>query len=400
MGQASESVLYSFGSNSTDGTYPIGGLLFDSAGNLYGTTTGGGQYCHSSGYYGCGTVYKLSPSATGWNETVLYNFCTTGNENSCPDGAQPQDGLIFDAVGNLYGTTESGGATGFGTVFELSPPSLPGAQWTETVLWTFGGQKKGDGAYPSDGKLNWDKHGNLYGTTIVGGKENLGTVFELSASSGEWNESVLHSFDGADGNFPWFGVAIDQSGNLYGTTNIGGIVNTYSVCASGCGLVYQLKPSNHGWTETVLYKFDGNDGARPYSPISIDQSGNLYGTFEYGGNSVGCEYGCGGVFKLSPNGTGGLTKYSFDFDGQNGSNPESGVLVDNASGALFGTTGGEVYLIQGKKETVLYQFCSQPYCTDGESPQGGTLISRGNALYGVTVDGGANQEGVVFSISK
>jgi uncharacterized repeat protein (TIGR03803 family) len=401
LGQATETVLYSFGNGPTDGLAPIGGLLFDSAGNIYGTTTSGGQYCQDNG--GCGTVYELVPSAGGWSETVLYSFCITGNSETCPDGAYPQAGLVSDAAGDLYGTTQVGGA-GFGTVFELTPPSIPGAAWIETVLWAFSGPKHGDGANPFQGKLNWDKAGNLYGTTVAGGTHNRGAVFELSPKlGGGWNETVLHSFDGDDGDGPLFGVAIDSSGNLYGTTNVGGIVNNLSFCESGCGLVYELTPSNDTWTETVLYRFNGKSGARPYSAISIDQSGNLYATFEYGGTLGECgDDGCGGVLKLSPNGMGGGARYSFLFDGQNGANPMSGVLVDSMTKTVFGTTwwGNDVYMIQGKKETVVYQFCSQVYCTDGDSPVGGILVSRGGQLYGVTSSGGANNEGVVFSISR
>jgi uncharacterized repeat protein (TIGR03803 family) len=331
----------------------------------------------------------------GWNETVLYSFCATGNENTCSDGAEPSGGLILDAAGNLYGTTSFGGS-GLGTVFELSPPSIPRGTWTETVLWTFSGSRGGDGAYPLYGRLNRDKTGNLYGSTIAGGTQNLGTVFELSPIlGGGWNEKILHSFDGNNGSSPEFGVAIDQSGDLFGTTNSGGIVNSYSFCAGGCGLVYELKTSGVKWTETVVYKFDGKTGAQPYSAVSIDQLGNLYGTFEYGGSVGNCfaNDGCGGIFKLSPNGSGGVTQYSFLFDGQDGGNPESGVLVDGSTGDIFGTTlwGNNIYMIKGRKETVLYQFCSLTDCEDGEYPEGGTLVSHAEALYGVTLDGGAKR---------
>jgi uncharacterized repeat protein (TIGR03803 family) len=398
FGQAKETVLYSFGASPIDAAEPTGGLLLDSAGNIYGTTFVGGSNCQDLG--GCGTVYELSPSAGGWTETVLYNFCTTGDPFTCPDGAEPAAGLIWDDAGNLYGTTQLGG-TGYGTVFELTRPLAQGGSWTEMVIWAFGGPKKGDGASPYLGKLHWDTAGNLYDTTGAGGAYNRGTVYELSLEAGGgWNETILHSFRGDDGAIPFFGVVVDGSGNLYGTTNEGGIVNGSS-CPNGCGTVFELSPSGNGWSESV-YKFNGKTGTRPYSPLSGDELGSLYGTTEYGGEP-GCDAnGCGGVFKFSPNGTGGWTLHTFLFDGQDGGNPETGVVIDSKTGTQFGTTewGDNVFMIQGNKETVLYQFCSQPNCEDGSNPQGGLLLLNAGQLYGTTLLGGANQAGVVFTISR
>jgi len=395
FGQAPETVLYSFGGYLGDGLGPLGGPVFDSAGNIYGTTLSGGPVSGCPGDSGCGTVFELSPSSGGWTETVLYNFCTTGNPSTCPDGAEPFSGLIFDKSGNLYGTTYTGGA-GYGTVFELSPPSS-GGSWTESVLWTFTG-KAGDGAKPEYGKLNWDAAGNLYGTTTEGGAYNHGTVFELSPQSGGvWTETILHSFDRSDGAAPLFGVAIDGSGNLYGTAELGGNGNG---CDHGCGTVYELSPSGNSWVYTVLYKFNQSTGAFPNSPISIDSAGNLYGTVYQGGVS-GCNSTCGGIFKLAPKPGGGITKYTALFDGQNGGNPLSGVLLEEELGVAFGTTlwGNNVYEIKGKSAATIYQFCSLPGCADGRTPQGGILQGRSGKLYGVTEQGGAYGGGVVFSIS-
>jgi uncharacterized repeat protein (TIGR03803 family) len=385
-GQATETVLWNFG-NDGDGAGPSGRLIFDASGNIFGTTEGGGTNCVSNG--GCGTVFELSPSANGWIETVLYDFCSA---TSCSDGSTPFAGLVFDKQGNLYGTTYMGGSNDAGTVFELSPPSAQGGQWTEIVLWNFGSSLT-DGIYPYLGALNWDTAGNLYGTTYGGGANNQGTIFELSPnSSGGWTEAVIHHFGGQDGSFPAFGVAIDNAGNLYGTTKDGGSANL--------GLVYRLSPSSSGdWKETVVYTFKGQNGANPVSTINIDSAGNLYGTFSTGGRGS-CDFGiCGGVFRLSPEGD-GMSESSFFFDGEDGGNPFSGVLLDNRTGTLFGTTqgGNDVYAIQGTKETVLYTFCSQPHCADGLYP--GPLNFRGDKLYGATGDGGIYENsGVIFSLT-
>jgi uncharacterized repeat protein (TIGR03803 family) len=399
--QSSETVLYSFGANPDDGTFPMGGLLFDPAGNLYGITNGGGQYCENIG--GCGTVYELSPAVgSGWTETILYSFCNTGNPFTCPDGSGPLAGLIMDVSGNLYGTTYFGGTSGYGTVFRLSPPSGGIGNWTETVLWNFAPNEKNNGSAPGFGKLNMDGAGNIYGTTSQGGLKNRGIVFELSpAGDGSYNASILHSFSGPDGALPQYGVAINKTGNLYGTTQLGG----NPACtggAGGCGLVYELTASNGKWAESVLYKFNGITGLYPISPISIDDGGNLYGTFEAGGKA-GCFLGtCGGVFKLAPKAGGGGTKYTFLFSGQDGGAPTSGVLIGNNN--LFGTTAnggpGVVFTLKGQNETVLYNFCSLPNCADGYGPLFGTLADRSGLLYGVTSEGGANGLGVVYSLTK
>jgi uncharacterized repeat protein (TIGR03803 family) len=223
---AQERVLHSFGSGPDDGSTPVAGLIFDAAGNLYSTTSGGGTY-------GPGTVFELTPAGT---ETVLYSFGAFG------DGVSPYAGLIFDAAGNLYGTTYGGGAyqcslgAGCGTVFELSPNGTGG--WTETVLHSFGNGT--DGAIPSAG-LIFDAAGNLYGTTAYGGDyggyNGDGTVFELSPNgSGGWTETVLHNFhyNGTDGVSPYAGLIFDAAGNLYGTTREGG--------TSSYGTVFEITP--------------------------------------------------------------------------------------------------------------------------------------------------------------
>src|ERR1019366_934096 len=213
-------VLYSFIHNGTDGGFPQAGLIFDAAGNLYGTTSEGGTSSSCSG--GCGTVFELTPTAGGgWTEKVLHNFNSNGT-----DGANPYAGLIFDAAGNLYGTTTVGGTYYYGTVFELTPTA--GGGWTEKVLHSFN-YNGTDGNNPQ-ASLTIDAAGNLYGTTSGGGTYGnyKGTVFELTpAAGGDWTETVLHNFVGPDGAAPLAGLIFDAAGNLYGTTSGGG---TYYLC--------------------------------------------------------------------------------------------------------------------------------------------------------------------------
>ena len=237
---------------------------------------------------------------------MLYSF--TGS-----DGSEPFAGLIADSSGNLYGTTQSGGASGgHGVVFKLSPSG------TETVLHTFTGGS--DGGIPRAGLIA-DTGGNLYGTTAGGGASNAGTVFKLSPSG---TETVLYSFTGSDGSGPFAGLIADSSGNLYGTTQSGG-------ASGGHGVVFKLSP---GGTETVLYSFTGgSDGGTPRAGLIADSSGNLYGTTQFGGPGCG-GVGCGVVFKLSPSGT---ETVLYSFTGSDGSGPFPGLIADS-SGNLYGTT--------------------------------------------------------------
>ena len=399
-GQSTEAVLYSFGAYPTDGIFPQGGLLFDSAGNIYGTTNGGGEYCQSEG--GCGTIYELSPAADGeWTETILYNFCSAGYP-TCADGSVPNAGLIMDGQGNLYGTTHSGGTELYGVVFRLSPPTNGNAQWAYAVLWRFA---RVDGANPGYGKLNMDSSGSIYGTTQSGGKHGFGTVFQLSPrSDGTYSLSTLHSFSGRDGAYPAYGVAIDEAGNLYGTTVNGGLYNAN--CHPGCGVVYEVTSLNGTWQYTVLYQFNGVDGQNPFSPISLDPTGELYGTFEVGGGGS-CFFGtCGGVFKLVPeSGSAGNRgkKYTFYFDdNQGGGNPQSGVVVGpgNTLYGSLGFGGNSVYELNYENETVLYTFCSLPNCADGSIPALGDIVARQGSVYGSTSEGGLYNLGVVYSLTR
>ena len=379
-----------------DGENPTSTLIADAAGNLYGTTELGG----GDGFYG--TVFELSPpsvSGGAWTETTLYIF---GNHG---DGARPRAGLIFDAAGNLYGTTSDSNAGGFGEIFQLSPPAVTGGLWTETVLYSFGGVA--DGAYPqgslvSDPSGNlygasetsvfelspptqpgapwaftllhkfkcckddgWsaqsslvrDVQGNLYGTTLWGGLDGspwcgslgCGTVFMVSppATPGDaWSETVIHRFwgvtGGKDGINPLAGLALDASGNVYGTT--------YALGVNGGGIVFQLKrPATAGgkWVENVIHSFSysNGDGAAPLASPIFDASGNLLGTTLFGGKACffnSTAYGCGIVYELKPpaTGSGPWTEnilYRFNRSQNSPKQPEAGLLLDN-DGNLFGTS--------------------------------------------------------------
>lgn len=340
LGQAQFTTIYSF-AGTPDGESPVGALVFDRAGNVYGTTEYGGAN-------GWGSVFELSPNGSGgWTEAILYNFCQT---TDCPDGGRPAVGLSLDAEGNLYGTTSWGGATGCpfqipgcGTVFELMRPAAAGEVWTETVLYEFcpipNGGNCVDGAVPL-GKLIFDTYGNLYGTTSTGGGTNRGgAVFELSPSSAGWTEQVLYSFcsleDCVDGAAPEAGVTFDKSGNLYGTTSIGGS-NKYR----GGGVVFKLTPGSNGWTENVLYAFHtptGPFGGYLLGDVALDSAGNVYSTANSGGAN-----GVGVVFRVTPEG--GLQE--LPFDNANGSWPTAGVLIDPRSGAVTGRLRGPVFRLE------------------------------------------------------
>lgn len=315
--------LYTF-AGPPDGASPQAALISDASGNLYGTTIWGG-IVNANNANGNGTVFKLTPNGNGtYSETVLYKF-TGGN-----DGGFPSAALIADASGNLYGTTEYGGASGNGTVFKLTPAGV------ETVLYSFKGQP--DGSRPLAG-LIFGAGGNLYGTTEFGGSSNDGTVFMVTMAGAE---IVLYNFvGGTDGQFPVASL-LQVGGNLFGTTQLGGSVGG-GVCGAvglGCGTVFELTPSGPTrYTETVLYRFSGGDGADPVSGVVSDAAGNLYGTTSLGGNSCP-PWSCGTVFRLAPGANGTYSEavlYAFKGTGGDGVIPKGGVIAD-AVGNLYGTT--------------------------------------------------------------
>lgn len=379
-------VLYNFNYPNGGGFAPEASLVFDSGGNLYGTAVAGGLGCT---HPGCGVAFRLAPNADGtWTESVLHGF-------NGSDGSAPVSPLVFDSRGDLYGSAAGGGSSGNGTTFELMPRTNGG--YTAVVLQSFtgldggqpyggvtldnagriygttssggsysggvaftigGGTRSGTGLLHSfggsaDGResyspLTADAGGNLYGTTCEGGDFGSGTVFKLvhDPISGNWRESVLHSFTGADGASPHAGVVFDAGGNLYGTTYGGG--------AYGVGTVFKLSPNSDGsWRETVLHSFTGgNDGGSVYGGVVFDHAGNLYGATNSGGPGRH-----GTVFKLTPT--------------------PSGQWV----------------------ETVLHGFTGQ---LDGGWPVGGVILDSAGNVYGTTVmggTGGIEEGGVVFEIT-
>ncbi len=273
QGQWKEDVLHIF--NGADGSNPTGNLIMDPSDNLFGTTEGGG-------HFGGGTVFMLAPvnGQRYWKETLLHNF--TGVN----DGNRPFAGVVFDPLGNLYGSTVDGAGQS-GTVFKLSP--LKSGKWKETILYL------SETAGPIYGGILVDNAGDLFDTTFYGGT-GFGQVFELTPSRRGYKEITVYLFcDGtcSGGAFPYSGLIIDKTGNLYGTTGGGNNVN---------GAVYKLTHTKEGWSETELHSFAGGaDGSNPISGVTIDPSGNLYGTTAYGGNTL-CtnNEGCGIVFRISP----------------------------------------------------------------------------------------------------
>ncbi len=381
-------ILYNF--SRSGGRSPYAGVILDSAGNLYGTAPNGGLHA-------AGVIFKLDPSG---NETVLYNF--TGGA----DGGHPGSGVIRDSDGNLYGTTSAGGlCAGCGVVFELD------AAGNETTLYSFTGGT--DGGRPV-AVVALDSAGNLYGTTsadgITTGKcatltsiPGCGVLFKLDTAG---NETVLHSFTGrVDGGKPGAGVILDSAGNIYGT-------DEYGAKCRGCGVAFKVDAAGN---LTVLHSFGGStDGIMPMSGLIQDSAGNLYGTTEYGGVRGGLcgNGGCGTVFKVD---TAGSETVLYRFTGSDGSIPLSSLVQDSA-GNLYGTayaggvtTGtcatlggngmpgcGLVFKLGATGDLTLLHTFTGP---DGASPMAGlTLDSAGN-LYGTTQHGGASGGGVIFKLT-
>jgi uncharacterized repeat protein (TIGR03803 family) len=373
-----QKILYSF-TGGTDGGFPQGGVIADSAGNLYGTTT-------SDGVDHSGVVYELSPGAgpAKQKQTTLYAF--TGGA----DGAIPQAGLVADAKGNLYGTTYSGGANSAGVVFELSPPAKGKTAWTEQTLWTFTGGN--DGSTPA-GALILDKAGNLYGTTTEGGTGVVGTVFELSPpqSGNNWTESVLYNFTGNnDGGEPYGRMLLASDGNLYGTSAGYGQYNY--------GTIFKLTAANGGkWTFSVLHAFEGStDGEVPRDGLIQAPNGTLYG------DTAGFDDSWGNVFSLQTDGSGYTVLWNVPgLKGYTGNGPWQTVSLDS-SGNLYGATladgksaSGEIFELtppaDGKKKwkaTVLHKFQAN---AKGQIAYTTVLVGT-DGVYGTTY-GAAGQAG-------
>jgi len=365
-----ETTLYSFAGYPNDGANPYAGLVHGSDGNFYGTTVAGGTN-------GDGTVFRISP---GGSYTNLYSFAGYPN-----DGNGPSAGLVQGSDSNFYGTTFYGGASGYGTVFRISP----GGSYTN--LYSFAGYPN-DGANPVAGLVH-GSDGSFYGTTESGGTNDYGTVFRISPGGSYTN---LYSFAGSpnDGESPSAGLVLGSDGNFYGTAFYGG--------TSGYGTVFRISP---GGSHTNLYSFTGapSDGALPLATLVQGSDGNFYGTTYQGGTNF-CD--CGTVFRISPSGS-YRNLYSFA-DVPDGSLPYAG-LAQGSDGNFYGTTlygggtsdYGTVFRISpGGSYTNLYSFGSSPADgEDGANPRDELVQGSDGNFYGTTYQGGTYKYGTVFKLA-
>lgn len=398
------SVLYTF-SGGTDGSRPNGNLVFDSSGNLYGTTNAGGNFaCTLSG--ACGIVFELSPNIDGtWTKTTLHSFIGNNGIRGY-DGAFPNGGLVIDQLGNIYGTTVNGGFYGYGTVFQLM---RAGQGWKENILLSFNVFQYG--ADPNGGLLI-DRSGNLYGTTSTGGTTGCGGVFELSPnSSGQWTATILYAPQNStrDGCGPSNLLATDSAGNLYATTVYGGPVST--ACPSGCGVIFEVsRTSSGGWTgHTIHYFGNTGDGWSPSAGLTSNPSGGFYGTTSLGGT-----LDRGTVFQITGEPNGGWSESVLhSFEGANHQDPSpTGNVVLDPGGNIYGAAGGIDPL---RANGALYELFpngdgtwseSIPYAFsghgDGADPTGGLILDASGNLYGATIGGGDNLgtygDGVIFEL--
>jgi uncharacterized repeat protein (TIGR03803 family) len=387
-------VLHAF-TGGADGANPVAGLTMDKGGNLYGTA--------SAGAVGFGTVFKLAHSGSGWTFSPLYQF------QGGADGATPMAALVFGPDGSLYSTTEYGGTQDFGTVFNLRPsPTRPKSvfsPWVETVIHSFTFWT--DGALPFS-EVVFDAAGNLYGTTYGGGENvdyaridggsgcsyHCGVVYELSPSNGGWTETTIFQFSEDSGANPYAGLVFDAAGNLDGATLTNGL--------AGLGSAFQLTPSGSGWTEKTLHTFEWAEGTAPFSTPILDSAGVLYaGNTGYSGY-----YGTynGNVFTLKPNGEYWSFFSLYAFPPKDG--PYGGLTMD-AAGNLYGTTAsggangyGSVFKLTpfdgGWNYTSLHDFTGP----DGCQPKGKVVLDANGNLYGTTsLCGGTNGYGNVWEIT-
>ena len=384
-------VLHNF-TGAGDGATPMSGVTLDRGGNLYGTATYGGNVGGNCGAGGCGVVYRLANHNSNWVLTPLYSFLGGS------DGMNPQRGsVVFGPDGSLYSTTFAGGGScngsneGCGTVFKLQPPATAcqsvSCPWRETILHSFDGA---GGSGPL-GAVVFDQQGNVDGATNSGGFHNGGTVFQLDASGGYMEDIIFHPY-----GYPGSSVSMDRERNLYGSTFIG---------MDGPGTIFELTPSGSDWTSTELHTFTGgSDGAYPLAGVILDTAGNLYGATTAGGVGQG-----GTVFELSPSNGGWSYSLLYSF-----AHPGNGLLtvgpVGNlaldAAGNLYGTTlsdgaygYGAVFKLthsgQGWTYTPLHDFTNG---VDGGVPFSGLVLDTSGTLYGTASTGGAFGRGVVFQI--
>jgi uncharacterized repeat protein (TIGR03803 family) len=373
-------------------------LIQASNGEFYGMTTlgGTGTYC---GGLGCGTIFKIAPSGA---LTTLYSFLCS--PSGCPNGQDPNGALLQATNGDLYGTTQNGGTDNVGTIFKITPSG------ELTTLYSFLCSQSGclDGRNPSTA-LFQAANGDLYGTTQTGGANFAGTIFKFTPSGAL---TTLYSFCSEsgcpDGQYPSGPLIQANNGYLYGTTQFGGTHNSSGYCPSGCGTIFKISTTGK---LTTLYNLctqsNCADGAESYGGLVQANNGDLYGTTTYGGIATStCPFGCGTIFSITPSGT-LTTLYKFcsekGFQCPDGDAPNAG-LVQADSGNLLGTTPygganryGTIFKIKPEGMlTTLYSFCSQAACADGASPNG-LIQSTNGKFYGTTSSAGGY--GVFFSLS-
>jgi uncharacterized repeat protein (TIGR03803 family) len=371
------SVIHTFTSGE-DGASPRAGVTIRS-GILYGTARNAGN--------GSGTVFQILHLGSNW-VTIPISLFPNG-------GANPTARVVFGPDGRPYGTTLNGG-NGQGIVFNLSvSPTIcktANCFWKETVLYEFSGSP--DGAHPGLGDLVWDQAGNIYGTTVQGGPANVGTVYELKRSGNTWTEVPIYSFSGSDGALPGNGVVFDSNGNLFGTTQQGGL--------GDLGNVYELKfMPGVGWTQTTVYNFLGSTGLNPVAGLVFDNAGNLYGSTTGGGSGGG-----GTVFELSPSGDSFTFNLLYSFSGTQECGPWAPLTMD-AAGNLYGTTLcdgannlGSVFKLSNTQNgwvyTSLHDFTGG---NDGSYPTGNVTFDTNGNLYGTAYYGGSQNVGTVWMIT-
>jgi uncharacterized repeat protein (TIGR03803 family) len=376
-------VIYNF-TGCVDGSLPSNTLLLDKAGSLYGTTIGGGSSC---GEGGMGVAFQLRRNGNEWAYSTMHRF--TGNSR---DGASPYSygGLAVGPDGGYYGTASLGGAANAGVVFrirvrpQIACKTLLCPPWTEDIVHQFTGSP--DGEEPL-GSVAFDAAGNMYGTTVHGGPMS-GAAYMISPFSGGWTESVLA---GVEGN-PLGTLVLDQAGNLYGITFSGGSI--------GRGTVFQLMPTQAGWMVNVLHTFTGDaDGANPFGGLVLDAAGNIFGSTTKGGRGGG-----GTIFELTPSDNGWTFNTIYSLSGVDG--PASALTMDAASNFYGTTTGdgvfelGSIFKLSHSKNgwglTDLYDFRGG---SDGYGPLGGVTMDVSGNLYGTTAFGGASDAGVAWEIT-
>ncbi len=372
-------VLHTF-TGGADGYEPFAGVTLDQQGRIYGTT-------YSGGIRNAGVVFRLAREGGGWTLSPIYSFGSQGH-----DGSTPYSRVVFGPGGLLYGTTVYGGAQNFGTVFSLQPPATACKSalcpWIESILYSF--TDGADGAFPEFGDLVFDQAGNIYGTTAAGGSSNGGVVFKLARSGSGWTQSVIWNFTGgSDGGGPYAGVIFDNAGNLYGTVGSGG--------SGGYGTIYELSPTQSGWSETTLYSFTGEFGYGSGGLVR-DTHGNLFGI------TGGLDGGISAAYELTPqNGSWSFTLL------QNFGDEYVGAVAAptfDSHGILYGslpTVGndftGEIFSLTPSGDQWIYRSFYTFNGSNSGVPLGAVTFDAGGNMYGTGLDGGSDYDGTVWEIT-